>query len=145
MDEQLFTPPPAPPHKQARPLTTPPGVSAAVQQVASVATRLKLTEERYQNLQKRNQLSETSLLQMERDIKTELRVLTQQVVELRRTITDINSKADIMVGELSTVAKKHELAVLEKYLDMWEPTRFVTRKEAELLIKDAKYGVRKIG
>jgi hypothetical protein len=33
--------------------------------------------------------------------------------------------------------KKHELMVLERYMDLWQPLSFVTRDEAKMLLKEA--------
>lgn len=106
--------------------------------VSEIATRLKLAEQRYANLQKRNQLTEDAFLQFERDMRSEVRALTQRSVELRRQITEINEKIDVMLGELGKVVKRHEFAVVERYLDMWQPMKFITHDEARKMIKDLK-------
>lgn len=127
MEEQLFAPKVAPPLQQA---------SA---QLGNIATRLKLAEERYTNLQRRNQLNEESLLSFEKETRAEVRALTQQVVELRRHIGEINMKIDAMLGELQQVVPRHEFAQLERYVDLWQPMRFITREEAKRLIEDAQF------
>jgi hypothetical protein len=105
-------------------------------QLTGVATRLKLMEERYGNLQKRNQLTEETLLSFEREMSTELRVTLQQVVELRRKIADIDQKVSAIQGEFAGFVRKHEFAVVERYLDLWQPVRFVTRDEARRIVQD---------
>ena len=112
-----------------------------VEQVTGLATRLKLAEERYTNLSKRNQLTESSLLGFERDIRAELKALSKQLSDLRKKIGEINTKLDAVNGELGVVVRKHEFLVLEKYLDMWQPLQFVTREEAARLIRDSKFEV----
>jgi hypothetical protein len=119
LDDQLFAQPTA----QAAP------------QVTLLATRLKLADERYQNLAKRNQITEESLLSFEREIKLELRALTKQTVELSRHISEINMKMDQMLGELQQVVRKHELTAAERYLELWQPMDFITRDEAKRLIE----------
>ncbi len=111
------------------------------EQVTGLATRLKLAEERYTNLSKRNQLTESSLLGFERDIRAELKVLSKQLSDLRKKIGEINTKLDAVNGELGVVVRKHEFSVLERYLDMWQPLQFVTRDEAARLIRDAKFDI----
>jgi uncharacterized protein YhaN len=109
-------------------------------QVTGLATRLKLAEERYANLAKRNQLTEESLLQFEREFTAELRATLQQVTELRRKVAEIDQKVDAIQGELSGFVRKHEFATVERYLDLWQPMRFLTRDEAKRLIADAQKG-----
>jgi hypothetical protein len=130
MEEQLF-PQPA---QSAKPAAPP---AAPSQQITSIATRLKLAEERYANLSKRNQITEESLLSFERDIKAELRVLTKQTVELRKRLSEMNAKLDAMVGELGSVVQKHEFSTVERYLDLWQPMQFISREEAKRLMAQA--------
>ena len=111
-------------------------IAPANAQLTNIATRLKLAEERYSNLSKRNQLTESSLLAFEKDMKSELRALTKQTVELRKHISEINSKIDLMIGELGGVVKKHEFAAVERYIDLWQPMEFVTREQAKRIIAD---------
>jgi hypothetical protein len=140
MDEQLF-----PEQQNQRP--TSPGLATGTSgsgasgnltsEVTALATRLKLAEERYQNLSKRNQITEESLLAFEKDIKAELRAITKQAVELRKHIADMNMKIDTIMGELGNMVHKPEFSVAERYLDLWQPVEFVTRQEAKRLIADA--------
>ena len=132
LDEQLF--PKHGPAQQAQPGPQPGG------QLAAIATKLKLAEGKYANLQKRNRITEDALLALERDVRAELRVLTEQLVEVRRKVQDVNLKVDAIHGELANVVQKHEFTVVERYLDLWQPLRFVTRDEAQRLIKEATRG-----
>jgi hypothetical protein len=129
MDEQLFPQPQAPVQQP---------VAGLASQVTALATKLKLSEERYANLAKRNQITEDSLLGFEREMKAELRVLTHQAVDLRKHVDDINSKINAILGELGTVVQKHEFSTVEHYLDLWQPVQFITRDEAKRLIGEAK-------
>jgi hypothetical protein len=105
--------------------------------VTALATRVKLAEERYQNLSKRNQITEESLLSFEKDLKAELRVITKQTVELRKRIAEMNAKIDAIMGELDNVVQKPEFGAAERYLELWQPMQFITREEAKRLIAEA--------
>jgi hypothetical protein len=127
MEEQLFSKPAVP----AQPIAMP------SPQISGLATRVKLVEERYANLVKRNQITEESLLGFERDMKAELRAISSQTVTLRKHLQEIMGKLDGMQGELSAVVHKHEFQTVERYLDLWQPMQFITREEAKRLIADA--------
>ena len=127
MDEQLF-----PQHTSS----AVPVVASA--QLTALATRLKLADERYANLSKRNQITESSLLAFEKDMKAELRAIGKQTVELRKHVSEMNAKIDSILGELGTVVQKHELLTAERYLDLWQPMQFLTREEAKRLIQDER-------
>jgi len=121
LDEQLF-------HKQP---ARPPQPSV---ELNALATKLRLVEERYKNIQKRTHLSEDALLGFERDTRAELDVLKTRITELRKVLVDMNAKVDGMVAELSSVVQQHEFKAVEKYLDLWQPMRWVTVEEAKRMV-----------
>ena len=55
--------------------------------------------------------------------------------EMRVDINDLKSKFRILISELKLYATKEEMKVLEKYVNMWEPVTFVTRGEAENMVR----------
>ncbi len=106
--------------------------------VNETASRLSVLEERAGNLRKKTRVIEQGLLEYTRETRADLKALGERLTELARTVGDVKEKIDAMSGELGTVVKKHEIDVLERYLDLWEPLGFVTREEAKMLLGDAK-------
>ncbi len=139
MEPALFPdkPPEAPaPKRQVG--SPPPMLAGLKEQVSETASRLSVLEERAGNLQKKTQLTEQTLLEYEKETRTDLKALTAHLTELARKVEDVKEKIDAMSDELSTVVKKHEIQVLERYIDLWQPLDFVTRDEAKMLLRDAK-------
>ncbi len=106
--------------------------------VNAVADRLGVVEERLANLRRKEGLTEQSLLDFEREARSELRALTSRLTELSRAITELKEAVGAMRSELEGVVKKPDFLVLQHYLDLWEPVRFVTRDEARLLLEEAR-------
>lgn len=96
---------------------------------------MKLAEDRYRNLQKRSQLTEDALLQFEKELRAQLRVVTQQVSGMRKKLMEISTTVDAMQGELKHVVQRHELKAIERYVDLWQPVDFITRDEAKRMMK----------
>ena len=105
--------------------------------VNETASRLAVLEERMSNMRKKMQLTEQSLIEHERDVRSDLKALSETVTELSRKVEGVKEQIDAMSGEISSVVRKPEFTVLERYLDLWQPMSFMTREEAKLLIKDA--------
>lgn len=103
--------------------------------VTDIAAKLKILEERYTNLAKRGRLAEENLLGFEKDIRTELRAFQKRVLESKKHISEIREKLDLIEADISKSVSKEELRVLEAYIDLWQPMNFITREEAEKLIK----------
>ncbi len=107
--------------------------------VNDVERRLRVLEERYSNLRKKIQITDQNMLDQEGHSTKEIKVLSETVVSLKFQVEEIAEKLAIFNSEFENVAKKRELMVLEKYLDMWQPMNFVTRHEfSEILQKSSR-------
>jgi len=104
--------------------------------VTDVAARLKILEERYANLSRREQLAEQNLMHFQKDIRSDIRAVQERLLETRRHASEIQEKLELLQGQVAKTADKHELRVLEAYLNLIQPMQFVTRTEAKKLMED---------
>ena len=100
--------------------------------------RLKSLEGRYQDLGRRFQLMDNTALQEKKRFSKELKVADEELLELKKVVNEVKTKMDTILSELQTVAHKEDLATLQKYIDLWEPLKFATRKEVEKMIEEAR-------
>jgi|GEM_PF-1195965 len=112
------------------------------QQVAGMISdmdrRLRILEERYGNLRKKVQLTDQNLIDSEKTFSKELRGFGDEVMDLKRNVSDFDEKIVIFGGEMDSTAQKTDLKIIEKYLAMWDPGMFVTRKELREYLKNKK-------
>ena len=104
-------------------------------QIVDISTRIRLLEERYSNFRREEQLTEQNIIHMEKKISQEFKELDQQLLELKRKMNDLKDDLTMMSGEMGRSVKTHEFKALEKYVHMWMPVDFVTRNEAENLLR----------
>jgi hypothetical protein len=97
--------------------------------------RLRILEERYGNLRKKIQLTDQNLIESERSFGKELREFGSDALDLKRNISDFDEKVVIFGGEMDNIAQKTDLKIIEKYLAMWSPGMFVTRRELKEYLK----------
>jgi DNA-binding HxlR family transcriptional regulator len=115
-----------------------PGLIAEMSSILNTLTRgSRILEERYDNLRKKIQMIEQNILTENKKIYSEVKTFEMEFNEIKREIADINEKITMIISELREGAKKEDVAVLEKYISVWEPLNFITRQEAERIIKDA--------
>jgi predicted nucleic acid-binding Zn-ribbon protein len=103
--------------------------------ISDLDRRLRILEERYGNLRKKIQLTDQNMIEAERSFGKELRGFSNEMLELKRSIVDFDEKVVIFGGEMDNVAQKTDLKIIEKYLAMWNPGMFVTRKELKEYLK----------
>ena len=115
------------------------GTQSESAQIANIISdldrRLRMLEERYSNLRKKIQLTDSNLIDSEKTYSKELRTFNDELLELKRSTSDFADKVLIFSGEMDNTAKKNDLKVLEKYLAMWDPRLFVTRKDLKEYLK----------
>lgn len=102
----------------------------------SLASNLRILEERYSNLRDRLQVSEQNIIMMDKELRSDLKMLSEDVLELKREINDINDKLRIISSEIKNLVNKHEFKVVERYIDLWQPMNFVTRNELKKLLEE---------
>ncbi len=102
------------------------------------AVRVRILENRYKNLSRREELAEENMLRFEKELNSEVRAVKNKVIETRRHLEQINERLDIVQGQMVDAASKYDLRVLEAYLNMIEPFEFATRAEMKRLLDDQR-------
>ncbi len=105
--------------------------------IGEVSSNLRILEDRYSNLRKKTQLTDQALLETQRQFFKEKRIIAEEIVEIKMKLSELAEELGVMSAELKSAVKQNDFKVIEKYLDMWEPMQFLTRKEAEEIIEDS--------
>ncbi|MFH1398720.1 MAG: hypothetical protein ABIG95_01255 [Candidatus Woesearchaeota archaeon] len=106
-------------------------------QLNIISRRLKVIEERYSNMDRKTQMTDQNMLSSHRKINTEMKAITEEIAELRAGVAHVKEDMELVIAELKSCAKKEDVDVLEKYLRLWEPIKFVTRAQVEKMISEA--------
>jgi hypothetical protein len=104
--------------------------------VSELMRRVRTMEERYNTLQSKVQLIEQNMISYHKQAIGETKTLNGDIREIRRQIEEIKDKILTLIKEIQLSAKKDEVKVLERYINLWEPINFVTKGEVEDLIKE---------
>lgn len=106
--------------------------------LSSVTERLRTLEEHYGNVRRKMQLTDESLLQTHKKLMDEIKTLNADIVDMGRNLADVKEKIKLIIKELQECAKKEDVDVLQKYINMWEPVNFVTRHELQKILEEQK-------
>ncbi|MFH1073063.1 MAG: hypothetical protein V1743_06560, partial [Nanoarchaeota archaeon] len=68
----------------------------------------------------------------------EIKSLNEDILQVKHTIEDMNEKIIVMLGELHNCVTEDEFTVLKKYIEIWQPTSFVTKDELMDLLRIRK-------
>ena len=113
-----------------------PDLSAFSEDIANLSRRLRILEEGFTNMRRALQVTEQNMLSKNKLFSTDIRALTSDISDIKKDIADVKEKILDLVKELQEVAKKDDVKVLEKYINYWNPVKFVTQNEVEDIIKE---------
>ena len=105
-------------------------------QVNDLDRRLRTLEERYSSLQTRAQVTEENMLHTHKHINSEIKTTNSDMHELKKEMGELKDRILLLVKELQSAAKKEELRVLQRYVNLWEPINFVTHNELKQVIEE---------
>lgn len=112
-------------------------MQSIVGEVNNASRRVRVLEDRYTNLRNKIQLIEENMLDSQKKFNQDIRAIQTDIMSIKRGISDTDNKVTTIIKELMMCAKKEEVDIIKKYLDLWEPVHFVTREQVERMINDA--------
>ena len=113
-----------------------PDFSGITTDVNTLSRRLRLLEEGFTNLRRFFQITEENIIAKNKHFSAEIKTLTSDVNEVRKEIQEMKDKLILVIRELQSVARKEEVKVLERYINLWNPIKFVTQNEVEQIINE---------
>lgn len=104
--------------------------------MGSLQRRLRSAEEAITNMRHIVQVTDENMLVKHRHFLTEFKTLTSDLNEIRQDLQDLREKLRLVMKEMQNVARKQDVQVIERYVNMWDPMKFVTHGELEMVVKE---------
>ena len=109
-------------------------------QLSNITRRVRLVEETVSNQRKKLSLSEENTLSDFKKLHANIKTMFGEIDEIKKENASFKEEMRKMIREFQTVAKKDDVAVLQKYIQLWEPVQFATVAQVEHMIQDAAEG-----
>lgn len=110
--------------------------SSITTDVNTLSRRLRLLEEGFTNLRRFLQVTEENIIAKNKHYSAEIKTLASDIHEVRKEIQEIRDKLGLVIKEMQSVARRDEVKILEKYINLWNPIKFVTQNEVEQIINE---------
>ncbi|HLC61302.1 MAG TPA: hypothetical protein VJJ52_07810 [Candidatus Nanoarchaeia archaeon] len=138
LEEESLPPPPKKGMLGFGKAQLPPGpdLSGVTGDINSLSRRLKLLEEGITNLRRFFQVTEENVIAKNKHYSAELKTINSDISEMRKEIQEVKDKLMLVIRELQSVARKEEVRVLEKYINLWNPVKFISQNEIEGIINE---------
>ncbi len=105
--------------------------------ITNVIRRLRIIETRFENMHKKMQFVEQNMLEQQKKLHTEIKTTNLDVLEVKRGLLELQNRMRTLVKEVQLRASKEDVEVLKKYIQFWEPVKFVNAKQVEEMIQRA--------
>ena len=113
-----------------------PDLSNVNNDINSLSRRLRSMEEASTNLRRFLQVTEDNIIARNKHYSADFKTVNSDITEIRKEIQEIREKLMLVIKELQFAARKDEVKVLEKYINLWNPIKFVSQNEIEGIITD---------
>lgn len=109
--------------------------SMIINRLNDVNTRLKLVEQRVNQNKERLRVFDDQIIENKKDVNRLVEEINNNIMDLRKSIKNMDDTIQHIIKELELTAKKQDINVIEKYVDMMDPTRYVTKEELKEMLK----------
>ncbi len=106
--------------------------------MADTTTRIRALESKYNLFTERLLIVNQNMIEEYKKMMKELKIINQEMLSLKAEIAEVKGVIKNIVTEMDLFAKKENVKVLEKYLDLWSPVNFVTETEVRKIIKERR-------
>ena len=113
-----------------------PAVPDYTSDITTLGRRMRVLEEKNISIRNNIELIENNMLNRHKHVTTEIKAMDSEIMELKRDMQEIKDRLLMLIKELQATAKKADVDVLKKYINMWEPVNFVTKNQVEDIVKE---------
>lgn len=104
-------------------------------QTVNYSEQIKVLEERFRNVDRKTEVIEDNILSVNKRQNVEIRTLMARLLESQKELDMVKKRMVEMANDMHNFARKEAVDTLKKYVEYWEPIKFVTNKEVEELVK----------
>ncbi len=106
------------------------------QELTNLSTRMRVLEERNSNMKKKQEIVEQNMLSHRKNYSQETDLLKEEIDEMKHQIKEIENRIIMIIKELRMSASKNDVDGLKKYVELWEPVKFVTQNQVEKIVEE---------
>jgi uncharacterized protein (DUF342 family) len=106
------------------------------QTIKSLASRLAFIEERYKTFESRLRQVQKNVVDHHHEMRRLIKSIDKQVLAQQALLVTMTDRMKTLRNEIILRASKEDLAVVKKYIDLWNPFQFVTSDQVEDIVRE---------
>jgi uncharacterized protein YoxC len=103
--------------------------------ISGMSGRVRLLEERTDQLRQKAKIIDENMIDKTNHLKEEIGKTNARIDQLIKEIKEVKENMERLIKEIGNVATVQDVKVLEKYINMIDPTRFLTKDEVVKIVK----------
>ncbi|MFH1376511.1 MAG: hypothetical protein ABIH25_02650 [Candidatus Woesearchaeota archaeon] len=103
--------------------------------LGNINTRIRILEGRYNLTRERMFVINQNMVDHYKALQGDMKGINEDIRDIKEGLETIKTTMNSIVREMQFFARKEQLKVLEKYINIWNPINFVTEEEVLELIK----------
>jgi seryl-tRNA synthetase len=111
-------------------------VNEIVNKIGLLNDRMRLIEERSHQNREKIRVVEENLVIKFKDLREDVKRLNLEVDDLRKNSSDLTKTIQRIIRDLSKTAKLSDVNVIEKVIEFFDPTRYLTEKDINRIISE---------
>ena len=115
--------------------------SDSSQILAELTNRLRVLESKQNLFSEKLLMVNQNMIEEYKKLNNDIKAMRAETSDIRKDMQNVKTIVKHLSEEAANFARKDTIKVLEKYINLWNPLRFVTREEVERLV-NRKEGVK---
>ncbi len=107
------------------------------QVINELANRLRVLESRQSLLSEKLLVMNQNMIEEYKKTIKEIKIVQVEIRTMKDDVSNVKNVVKHLTEEAGKFAKTSDIRVLEKYIKLWDPLKFVTEKEVKAMIQDA--------
>ena len=108
-----------------------------------ITSRVRSLEGKYNLLRDRVLIINNNMIEEYKKLMSELKVINGDVKEIKGDIFKLKESIRHLVKEMELFARKEDVQFLEKYINLWNPMKFITEEDVLRIIERHKFDKKK--
>jgi hypothetical protein len=113
-----------------------PEMMGMTEQLNGIAARIRVSEERFNELRKKMNFIEQNMLANHKKLLGELKSSNEEIDETRHKLAEVEDRVITIIKELRLTARKTDMDVMRRYIEFWDPVKFVNGDQVEKIVKE---------
>lgn len=107
--------------------------------MGEIVARLRTLEGKYSILGERLLIINKTMIEEYKKIIKQIKDIDEDLKGCKKDINLLKETTKDFNKELQTFAKKENIKILEKYINLWNPMNFITEEDVRKLIKNERF------